>query len=73
MAPGPHGAQVLLDPDYGSKNVFATSLVLLSFHQSAQLRLQTNPDPILDPLTPGLGSGLGEGGQDLTKCATTFV
>jgi hypothetical protein len=73
--------QVLLDPDTGKKMCFtptktlvcAPSKVLLCFHQSTWLRLQIHPNPILGPITPGLGLGLGLGGQDLIKLTTGKV
>jgi len=49
--------------------VCATSLVSLSL-VSTRLRLQSHPNPIQAPITPGLGPGLGLRGQDVIKLTT---
>jgi hypothetical protein len=75
MAAEAQGAQVLPDLDYGPKNMFCsqqnrTGLQLLFYKVFTLLHgwgCRCTPDPVLGPLTPGLGSGLGLGGQDLTK------
>ncbi len=74
-APEVHVAQVLQDPDFGSKDVFCPlinhvcyiTFVLQSFCQVSCLRLQSHPDSICPTLALGLGSGLKLRDYDLTK------
>jgi hypothetical protein len=60
--------------DHGSRSTWSldpsrSGFQVLVFYQVAQLRLQSQPGPILGPLTLGLGLGLSLsiGGKHLTK------
>jgi hypothetical protein len=73
-----HEAQVLPDPDYGpktystvTKTVLPYNFCFIKFSPSCTVEAVDAPQTLFSaPLTPGLGSGLGLVGQDLTKLTT---
>jgi hypothetical protein len=81
MAPEPHGAQVLLDPDYGSKKCFfapTKTLVcyifgFIKFSPKCMVEAAVQPWPHFGPPYPWFRVRAGVGGQGLTKLTTGKV
>jgi len=81
MAPEAQGAQVLPDPDYGPKTYSTPTktglpynFCFIKFSPGCTVEAVDAPQTLFrSPLTHGLGSGIGLGGQYLTKLTTGKV